>query len=100
MRRVCVRARKGGQQTVAVTMVVAAAATTTSTMSTTTTMLFSLKTCYYSRLDSGHDDRKIRSSPPEDNIRDGKGMRKGRKRRRDVVIVDVATPFFASLSAN
>lgn len=35
------------------------------------------------RLDSGHGDRKIRSSPPEDSAVDNKGMRMGRERRRN-----------------
>jgi len=53
------------------------------------------------RLDSGHGDRKIRSSPPEDStVVDNKGMRKSWGRGGEAVAVDVATPFFASLSAN
>lgn len=87
----------------------AAAAAATATMTTTTTTTTTsagnvlVKKPVITRLDSGHGDRKIRSSPPEDNTGDDKGMQKGRgeeERRHGAVVVDVATPFFASLSAN
>lgn len=48
------------------------------------------------RLDSELADRKIRSSPPEDNTRDAKGV----ERTRVAPVVDFAAPFFAFLSAN
>jgi len=95
MRRVC--ARKGGQQAVAAAAAAVATATTTTTM---TAVASSLKKPVITRLDSGHNDRKICSSPLEDNIG---GMVKGyerKKRRRNAAVVDVATSFFASLSTN